>query len=613
MVRNLRLNDRLAEVFSVDLRTLALFRVALALTLLVDLCWRLTDVRAFYTDFGIMPRDWLLQGLGDWRFTPHLLFGDLYFTVALFLIEMLALLAMALGWRSRLAVLVVAVLHASLQNRNGAITIGGDSLACCLLFWSLFLPLGARWSVDAALSTQQPPAENRHLSWASAGIVLQVLSVYFFSAILKSGNEWWPDGTAVYFAMHLDRYATPLGQWLLDFPRLMQGLSYFVYWLEWIGPLLALSPFLTRPLRAAVMLCLMAMHIGFILCLEIGPFPYISLSSLSLLLGGWFWDWRGRQSTQGAGLRIYYDRDCGFCEKMCQLFRTFFVLPQARIEPAQNDARAAPLLAAHYSWVVIDTEDRAHLKWPAFVALLRASPLFGWLAAPLGSAVFVAPGNAAYDFVGRHRGTFGVLSAALLPRRAVAFEIGPRWQWLAGLMLFAVLIWNFGTIKLVPDSVMQAQAPVLRLLRIEQLWNMFAPYPLKDDGWMVIDGRLEDGRAVNVLRPEQPVSFDKPDRLSQTHEGIRWNTYRGRLWEPDYQSNLLYYGRYLCRNWNETARPGERLRRFDIYYVIELTPPPGKAFGLDDRRLLWRHDCLGPSAPAKPAVGHRASTSPPKI
>ena len=104
MIRKLRLHDKLAEIFSVDLRTLALFRFVFALTLLIDLCWRLTDLRAFYTDFGIVPREWMLQIEGLWRFTPHLLFGDLGFTLALFGIEMLALVAMALGWRTRTAV-----------------------------------------------------------------------------------------------------------------------------------------------------------------------------------------------------------------------------------------------------------------------------------------------------------------------------------------------------------------------------------------------------------------------------------------------------------------------------------------------------------------------------
>ena len=36
-------------------------------------------------------------------------------------------------------------------------------------------------------------------------------------------------------------------------------------------------------------------------------------------------------------------------------------------------------------------------------------------------------------------------------------------------------------------------------LRLEQYWNMFAPYPLRDDGWYVIDGTLSDGQKFDVF------------------------------------------------------------------------------------------------------------------
>src|SRR3546814_12916920 len=111
----------------------------------------------------------------------------------------------ALGWRTRLAAIAPFVLWASLINRNPIVLIGGDLLLCCLLFWAMFLPLAARYSVDAALSTTPPPHANLHVSWASLGILVQAMSVYFFSAILKSGHEWFPDFTGVYYALMLDR------------------------------------------------------------------------------------------------------------------------------------------------------------------------------------------------------------------------------------------------------------------------------------------------------------------------------------------------------------------------------------------------------------------------
>src|SRR6185503_12592868 len=45
---------------------------------------------------------------------------------------------------------------------------------------------------------------------------------------------------------------------------------------------------------------------------------------------------------------------------------------------------------------------------------------------------------------------------------------------------------------------------------LDQLWNMFAPFPAKDDGWYVVPGTLRDGKQIDVFRGGKEVSFDKP-------------------------------------------------------------------------------------------------------
>ena len=48
--------DRLKTIFSIDLRSLALFRVGLALLIIADLISRARDLSAFYTDGGVLSR-----------------------------------------------------------------------------------------------------------------------------------------------------------------------------------------------------------------------------------------------------------------------------------------------------------------------------------------------------------------------------------------------------------------------------------------------------------------------------------------------------------------------------------------------------------------------------
>src|SRR3989338_5467486 len=46
----------LKEIFGIDIRSLAIFRIALALLIIFDLYFRLPDLEVFYTDEGIFPR-----------------------------------------------------------------------------------------------------------------------------------------------------------------------------------------------------------------------------------------------------------------------------------------------------------------------------------------------------------------------------------------------------------------------------------------------------------------------------------------------------------------------------------------------------------------------------
>ena len=599
MAANNGWRGRWREVFSLDLRALALFRFALGSVLAVDMLNRLADVRAFYTDWGLFPRAAVDTFIGPLRLSLHMANGDTWFAALLLLIEAAAAAALAFGYRTRAAGILAFVLQGSLLNRNPVVLLGADSLLACLLFWGLFLPLNARWSVDAALAENRPPENHRHFSAAGVGLLLQVLSVYFFSAILKNGREWWPDGTAVYYTMMLDRYSTPLGQWLLNFPPLMQGLTYFVYFLELLGPLLALSPLLQRPLRFLVMCCLMAMHTGFILCMEIGLFPFVSLSSLTVLLGGWFWDWAERRADRGHSIRIYYDRDCAFCLKSCHLFRTLLVLPRCDILPAQDSARANALMQAQYSWVVIDAYDVAHTKWNAFVALLRHSLLFRWLAPLAGLKVWDRPGTWAYDWVGRHRGAFGRITAILLPARMVRFEVAGRPQAVAGAFVVALLAWNTVTIERLPLSVAHFMEPVMLPLRIDQSWPMFAPRPWQDDGWYVIPGTFEDGSELD-LRTGKPVNWRKPDNVADTEPNVRWRTYHTMLWHQFLADYRQYYAQWMCRDWNATAAEGHHLMALKVIYMLEHTPPPGQETKVE-QRVLWRHSCLPPgSEPGAP-------------
>ncbi|TXI07418.1 MAG: DUF393 domain-containing protein [Rhizobium sp.] len=589
-------HPRLAELFGIDLRSLALLRFVLGLILLIVLCRDFGDVTAFYTDLGLMPRSWAIESDSLDRISLYFLNGQRWFVVALLLLQAVFALMFMLGWRTRLATVASFVLWISLINRNTLVLGDGDLLMACLLFWAMFLPLGARYSVDVATASNPPPAANLHLSWGSVALLLQVVSVYFFGTLLKSGVEWYPQFSAMYYALSLQQDATPLGQWLLGFPDLLHAFGGFVWWLGLLGPVLIFLPLANRYLRLLLLVLFLLMNLGFTLCLEWGHFPFVSIAALSVFVGSWIWDaldarQQGRETTP---LRIYYDRECGFCLKSVLLIQQFLLLNRALIAPAQDTPRAKTLLEANHSWVVIDSAEQAHMKWQAFAVMLKHSPLLGLLW-PLARAKALArPGDAAYDWVGRHREGFGQLSALLLPAREVSYEVSAGWQRVAAVFMLAVFCWNLTTVNFLPQGFARVLATPVRMLRVDQQWNQLAPSPSKTDGWMVVPGKLADGSEIDLLHPDRGApDYGKPWNYSQTHRNIRWHSYFSHLWEPDNEAQRQYYGAYLCRQWNtgHSDNPSSRLMTFKLIYMLERTPPPGEQAQIE-QVVLSRHECF---------------------
>jgi hypothetical protein len=283
----------LAARFAVDRRALATFRVALAAVVLVDLALRFPDATAFYTDAGVLPRALLLETfptLG--RLTVHTLFGGIWWQFALFAATAVAALALAVGYRTRLATAITLVLLVSLQLRNPVILNAGDSLLRRLLVWSVLLPLGARWSVDArrrdaAESGGQATSGDRLLSVAGVGLFVQVLAVYVVNALLKTRGEAWQNGVAGRLAFGMDALTVLLGDVLAGIPVLLTFGTYAWLVVVAASPLLVLA---TGWTRTAVVAALAAGHVAMALSLRLGAFPLVSVAALLPFLPTFVWD-----------------------------------------------------------------------------------------------------------------------------------------------------------------------------------------------------------------------------------------------------------------------------------------------------------------------------------
>ncbi len=158
-----------AAVFDADLRSLAAFRIVLAVIVLIDLIGKGRDLRVFYTDEGVLPRRILLAELRPWAISLNLISGTLLLEAILFGITAIAALCLLVGYRSRLASIIVWGMVLSIQWRNPFVLHAADELLRVLLFWGMFLPLGAVWSVDRARQPSAPPSLGGSPQLASPG------------------------------------------------------------------------------------------------------------------------------------------------------------------------------------------------------------------------------------------------------------------------------------------------------------------------------------------------------------------------------------------------------------------------------------------------------------
>jgi hypothetical protein len=211
---------------------------------------------------------------------------------------------------------------------------GGDHLIRMLLFWGIFLPLGACFSVDAARSADHP-APRRVLSPGTVAYILQLCIVYWFAAAWKWAPEWRTEGTAVYLALEVDSFTTRFGLFLLQFPELLRYLTYSSLYLETLGPVLLFLPFAVGLQRMLAIAAFTMFHIGLALTLDLGNFPWVCMAGWVALLPSSFWDKvQAQLGPAGNGLTILYDQDRPRSRTATEGVRSVLFLWDAQLAPA---------------------------------------------------------------------------------------------------------------------------------------------------------------------------------------------------------------------------------------------------------------------------------------
>jgi predicted DCC family thiol-disulfide oxidoreductase YuxK len=636
---------------TIDGRSLGVFRVGLALLMLVDLVRRFPHVRDFYTNAGLLPNHTVL-----WRPQVPRLFS-VFFPASLghevwilFALGLFCYLCLLVGWRTRVFQVVSFLFATSLHNRDVFTENWGSVAMGALMAWAIFLPTGRRFSVDALLASLRarrdetpadlvperlpPPDERPFVSLAALGILLQLAAIYWFNFAHKSGQTW-RDGTAIHYVLWQERIITTFGLWAREHAplALWKALTHGTLVIESAAPFLILAPVFKDWTRALAILALGGLHVGIALLVNVGIFSWAMMAYYPLLLTEGHWRLLARfVPTRGRARTVFYDASCGVCFQVVRVLARMDV--HRRLTWVSNQDAAAlpkgvpPELLERTILVVDPARDRRWTRSDAFAQIFAALPLGRLWAWPLLVPGLRRVAGAAYDAFARNRtsiSTFFGLAACGIPgapppRRAPEPAEIPLRSWARAQLPYlrefgvAVMMFLFAADLSVSNvAVPRAlhwnsrpawMAEALMYPHIFQSWSLFSPDAPPRDYMLYADAVTKAGRHVDPInevasRVAMLPLEDIPKRLG--HDSF-WCDYQLRIpGNGAYHQALL---EWMLRYPERTGREEDALVSFDVWVLEHASPKPGETKPTDIQRhrmLQWVQPPPAPPAPPAPA------------
>jgi hypothetical protein len=566
-----------ATYLTVDPRSLGLFRIGLGLLLLSDLWHRYAQLDFWYTNAGLLPNHTLL-----WRPPAGHMFS-LFFVASSraeavlgFALCAAIYLLFTLGYRTQSMQLLALICRVSLNTRLAVLENGGDMVVNLLCIFSLVLPLGRRFSLDAwssslrdgrigdveSLNSASNPAIERApvISLAMLGLILQFAAIYFFNAISKQGDAW-TKGYAVHYALHLDKYVTTLGVWMREHlpSEALRWVTWSVLCTEWLGFTLIISPIGARYTRTVAILLLPLLHLAFAIGLNLGVFSPAMMSFYPLLITRGHWDALGRWLEHRSQSRVieFDARDAVWLRRARLIreldrFASITWVPVTATPAPRPDLRA---ISSALPWGFL-------LAWPLRVAGLRsicAGLLAVWewaAAAPLCGRADAQPIAARRSGPWLAQISIAVLLAAIASEMVNDNTSVPQWL-------------------RVPQPAW-AKA-IIEYPRLLQGWRMFAPDPPLIDTMIHVDAVTADGTHVDPYnRVASRQGFPDGDVVPEHMDQSQFFTmYSDRIADPNYAAYRQAFLEWLLAYPQRTGRANDCLTEFQVYLVSDQSPAPG--------------------------------------
>lgn len=269
-------------------KALAFFRVSVAMFCIFQSCYIYDDLLNLYSANGIIQWEISEVFLKDWM--PHLSTWTNFlenFGVAenraiylLLYCYIMVLFILLIGWQTRIAAIIAWYIHLIWLNTGAVFTYGVDMFMHISLFYFMFMPVGATFSVDNL--------RKKYIKISYVyGLSLKVLQIhmcimYFWSGIEKTFNiDWWT-GDAIWKSVMMSEFNQVDFSWLASVSWLPMIIGWGALIIE-IGYIFFIWHSKTRPIWLVMTISL---HLGIGLFLGLWLFAFMMII-LNVSAFGW--------------------------------------------------------------------------------------------------------------------------------------------------------------------------------------------------------------------------------------------------------------------------------------------------------------------------------------
>lgn len=226
-----------------DWRGVAFFRVSLAATLIALSLLTWSQYVQMYGSTGYVQRDISEVLISDGLITTYKLTDLLHRCFGLDEVSSLhllrwvyltALVFLCAGFLTRFSAAACWLLHLAFVKSAHNFMYGTDYIHTIMLFFCVALPVGRRYSVDAALFGAKPGSALPSLRVFQ----IQLCIIYFFAGLAKAlGPGWW-NGESIWKSLHRPVLGDFDFAWLALYPYIAAALGVGVVLIESLYPLM---------------------------------------------------------------------------------------------------------------------------------------------------------------------------------------------------------------------------------------------------------------------------------------------------------------------------------------------------------------------------------------